>query len=379
MSEKLAVKRLTASDLTFFEWQYKKNPSSKQKAINLNADVLVEKLYPDLKNPPSQYRSDKGITIGMSISIYGPGLAGEYTLQRKIVKTLGAKNWRLNGEIVSNPENDPLRFNTLTVNDLAIFDFGQNDIPTSSKVVFIAATVLEDKDIYQSLNTFLGTGRSMATLTPTELEKLAVAADVVADHPIYELTLDTDELSSDVEDIVLGGSGRRARTVSWSSTRKISRADLQKAKENADMIGVRGEQYVYQYLQKLKAKGIIREFAWTASENAISPYDFWISYDGTTKTLIDVKSTQGEFERTLHISLNELLRMREGPEKYAIYRVFDIKEATAQLRIADDLGSWANQILQVFDGLPQGISSDSISLSPDVLRFGPTIGLEIEE
>jgi hypothetical protein len=98
-----------------------------------------------------------------------------------------------------------------------------------------------------------------------------------------------------------------------------------------------------------------------------------------TPILIDVKSTQGEFERTLHISLSELLRMKEGPERYDIYRVFDIKEETAQLRIAENVGEWANNIIQAFEGLPSEITVDSISCYPRILHFGPAITLKIEK
>ena len=45
MSRKLALKRLTASDLTFFEWHFRNHNAGNQKAINLNADVFVEELF----------------------------------------------------------------------------------------------------------------------------------------------------------------------------------------------------------------------------------------------------------------------------------------------------------------------------------------------
>ena len=50
MMDKLALKRLTASDLTFFEWQFKNRNAGNQKAINLNADVFSNQLYPALES-----------------------------------------------------------------------------------------------------------------------------------------------------------------------------------------------------------------------------------------------------------------------------------------------------------------------------------------
>ena len=50
MMDKLALKRLTASDLTFFEWHFKNRNVGNQKAINLNADVFSDQLYPALEN-----------------------------------------------------------------------------------------------------------------------------------------------------------------------------------------------------------------------------------------------------------------------------------------------------------------------------------------
>ena len=163
MPRKLAIKRLTVSDLTFFAWQHKNNPSSKQKAINLNVNVFVEELYPGLRDS-TQNR------LPIDVFIYGPGLAGEYNLQRKIVKTVGAKNWRLNGEIVANPEDNPSRFDTLANNDFAIFDFSEGVIPSSVKLVFIAAAISEDKNVHYALNQLLD-GTSMIALPTTTLEE----------------------------------------------------------------------------------------------------------------------------------------------------------------------------------------------------------------
>jgi len=369
MPRKLAIKRLTASELSFFKWQYNQNPSSKQKAINLDANIFVAKLYPGLADPSSPKR------FPVDVLIYGPGLEGGYNLQRKILKSEGSKNWRLNGEIVANPEENLQRFDVLTAGDFVIFDFNEGLYPSSVTLTFLAAAVPEDAGFQQALDRSGIT--KMIALTPSELDEVIKKVASVPTHHIYELTLDTDKLSADVEDAALGGSHGRTRL--RASIRKLSRQDFQKAKENADTVGLMGEQFVNEYLLQLKAAGRIRDFEWVSAQNAISPYDFWVDYDGTGKTFADVKSTQGEFERILHVSFNELLQMRAGTERYDIYRVYDINESSAQLRVTEGVREFAAGILDILERLPGGISSDSVSFSPTVLPFGAPVALEMAE
>ena len=95
--------------------------------------------------------------------------------------------------------------------------------------------------------------------------------------------------------------------------------------------------------------------------------------------LVDVKSTQGEFKREIHVSLNELQRMASGPERYDIYRVSEIKEGTAQLYIAKDVGEFAKSVLKALEYLPSGVFSDSVSFAPTLLFFGPVETIELSE
>ena len=44
MVDRIVLKRLTASDLTFFKSLFRTLSAGNQKAINLNADVFVEQL-----------------------------------------------------------------------------------------------------------------------------------------------------------------------------------------------------------------------------------------------------------------------------------------------------------------------------------------------
>src|SRR2546423_2477003 len=371
MARKLAIKRLTASDLTFFEWQFKNNNAGNQKAINLNSDVFVEQLYPGLRD------FDRSVArrLPVDVFIYGPGLEGELNIQRKIVKSTGSKNWRLNGEFVYNPDEGRLRFNSLEPNDFAVFDFSEGVSPESVKIIFIAGAIPEDKRLHTLFDQFLG-GNKMIAISPPELETVVSNANLVKEHPIYRLTLDADTLDSEVEDIALGGSQAREKLIKRSH-RNWSHDDIQRAKETADRVGMLGEQFVNDYLFKLEKEGKIHSFEWVSINNVISPYDFWVSNDGTTRTLIDVKSTEGDFERMLHVSLSELQQMSSGPEMYNIYRVFGIKDSTAQLSIAVNVGSFAKNVLTVLKDLPSGVSLDSVSFAPSVLSFETAITIEL--
>jgi len=118
-----------------------------------------------------------------------------------------------------------------------------------------------------------------------------------------------------------------------------------------ELYGRRGEEFVKAYLVDKQDKGKIHSFEWVSNQEAVSPYDFWLSIDGTSKILIDVKSTPGEFERNIHISFGELQRMSSGAERYDIYRIYEIDEnvGTAKLRIAEDVRSFAKGIIEVFE------------------------------
>jgi len=314
----------------------------------------------------------------MDLFIYGPGKTGVYNIQRKIVRSENSKNWRLNGETIPDLA-ETTRFNVLDAGDFAIFDFNEGMTPTSVTIVFIATSITEDTAIHDALHSCLGT-RSMIALSSSELESVVRSIDSVEEHPIFRITVDVDQPDSDLEEVALGGSlkppGKGIR--SRPSMRAISREDLLKAKENADSTGRRGEQFVNDYLAKLQIAGSIGNFRWVSDENAINPYDFQIN-DGVSEVFVDVKSTQGEFERDLHISFNELLQMAAGPERYDIYRVYEIKEGSAQLRITRDMKNFAERILSVLNALPNEVTSDSISFPPSLLQFEAPIELQVQE
>lgn len=369
MSRKLAVKRLTASDLTFFEWHFKNRPAGKQKAINLNADVFINELYPTLRD---YVQTQTGSRIPLDISIYGPGLESEYNLQRKIVRGNAYKNWRLNGEFVTNPDESPERFNILEPGDFVIFDFDGINVPIGAKAILVASKHLADTSLHASLDSFLGQFK-MKSFTPLDISKIIDGSEIISEHPINDLVLD-DAL----EDFVQGGNQGLQKLLSRPPGRRISTADLKKAKETAEANGRRGEEFVNAHLYSQKKLGNIRDYYWKSNENPVSVYDFSLTLPNGIKVLIDVKSTGKSFNLPFHVSLGEL-RCMANVERYDIYRIFSMGQDCAKLRIAESVHNFANEILEVFKELPEGISPDSVSVEPSSLIFTGEIDISIDE
>jgi hypothetical protein len=357
MQRRLALKRLTASDLTLFEWQFRNRPAGNQKSINLNSDVFIDELFPSL---PAVATSSNG-RIPLDLSIYGPGHAGIHNVQRKILKGVAYKNWRLDGEYINNPENHADRYNVLQPDDLAIFSFQGAVIPSSAKLVLLARGLPADQAIYYALLPLLGR-RSMVSVSADQLQARA-AGIIDADHPFNQLTLDAE-----LEDAALGGAKGSAALRSRRLGRAISREDLAHARQAANEIGLAGEEIVFEYLDRLKENGSIAAFRWEAEMNAVAPYDFLVTTLDNEEIAIDVKATAGAFERPIHISQGELTEMTSG-RRYDLYRVFEVTETGGKLRIAQSVGAFASAVLQGFAGLPAGVVVDSVSVAPSALRF----------
>ncbi len=61
--------------------------------------------------------------------------------------------------------------------------------------------------------------------------------------------------------------------------------------------------------------------------------------------------------------------MAYGQEQYHLYRVYEMRDSEAKLRISRDLRDFALEILDVFERLPHGVMPDSISVEPSMLEF----------
>ncbi|WP_442593314.1 protein NO VEIN domain-containing protein [Parapusillimonas sp. JC17] len=357
MPRKLALKRLTASDLTFFKWHFQYQPAGNQKAFNLDARILTGAMYPELGRP-STLRNPIYL---LTLHLFGPGLVQPYTLARKILKQ--QKNWRLNGEQIDNPDDDPERYNILSPGDFALFEFSGNDKPEAVKINFVASGVAADTAIHRELARRYPSG-SMWLLQETIIADVLAAAAPPAGHPLNGW-IESDAL----EDAALGGATGTAAINRRSGGRGITPEDFIRSRQAAEQTGVTGENLLNTYLDYERSQGRISEFEWTASINAVAPFDFQVSPTPGETRAIDAKSTSGAFTNPLHLSLGEVQRAVHGPEPYDIYRLYEVTDDTAKMRIARDIGPQLRDILDQLSALPSGVTADGISVRPSVLNF----------
>lgn len=359
-----AIKRLSSSDLTFFEFQFRRLNVGNQKSINLNADVFVDLIFPYARTvaagQPHQFP--------VKLQIYGPGL--RRTPDNKTRKVIAAggrqKNWRLNGEFVPDPADDPTRYHGLAAGDLVVFAFEESrvqPVPDAIALVLVSQSETADAPVRQALEALIG-GKKMALVTPADLATVTEVSP--ADHPIREI-LDI-ELDTALEDAALGSTEAIRKLRIRPSARRMSAAALAKARASAEANGRDGEVLVNIHLQKEQAEGRIRSFTWVSEENAISPWDFEVvKLDGTT-VRVEVKSTGGGFDRPIHISQNEVLAAADpGATRTDLYRVFALSDDGGWLQVAPGIAAVCRQIATAVSSLGAGITPDSYSM--DVSRF----------
>ncbi|OAI53797.1 hypothetical protein AYO46_00120 [Betaproteobacteria bacterium SCGC AG-212-J23] len=363
MHKKLALKRLTRSDLTLFEWQFRHVNAGNQKAINLNADVLVELLFPAM---PDEAKSRAG-KFAVDLDIYGPGPAPRLNLQRKIIKLGEYKNWRLNGEFIFNPPESPDRFNTLREGDIALLEFTGQHFPDSMRIALVSQAL--DAKLHAAFDRHLGS-RRMSEISPVDLDILLNHQGLLASFPIAGASLE-----SSLEDAAVGGAKGMRELKRRSGLRRISKEELQQARQKAEEIGALGEEFVNDHLTRELGAGRIEAFTWASRDNAIMPFDFEIR-EKAANQLVDVKTTRGPFENPLHISIAELLEMRDSTD-YRIFRVYGIVERQAKLRVSGPMKAFAEGVLKVLTNLPKGVEADAISVDPRTLTFAAETPLEV--
>ncbi|WP_082477599.1 DUF3883 domain-containing protein [Methylobacterium sp. Leaf93] len=361
---KYVIKRLRRSDLTFFEYQFRIQNAGNQKSLNLSRRVFIDLIFPSAPEIAAN-NGDGGIPapFHLPLTIYGPGeRRTPHILPRSILpKTQSQKNWRLNGEFVRDPDEDPNRYHALEADDVGVLAFEGEAFPTSVTLVLLSQSEPVDLDLRAGVLDAIS-NKAMGQISR---ERLAGIIDRSASptHPIREL-LDSD-LDAVVEDAALGSASAVRKLRRSGSARRMSAKALQKARRNAEIIGRNGELLLNDWLQMEVETGRLRSAVWTAEVNAISPWDFVVEENDGTEIRIEVKSTAGPFERDFHISQAEIEWAAEpGAPRTDLYRLFQLQDGTASLRICQDIRRFAIKIIESIVNLDVGIVPDSYTVSP---------------
>lgn len=363
MEQRLALKRLSESDLTLFEIHFRLTNGTKQKAFNMDRAVFIDLLFPEL---PARLDVAKD-RVPLDLSIYGPGEAGLHNLQRKILKQ--KKNWRLNGELIYDPPDEEGRYDPLRKGDFAIFDFADGSEPRAARMYLIASALKEDKGLHAALDEryspALSKHRSMVLIEPAELQEIIDGQSLAEGHPVNDL-IDGGFL----EDAAQNGAEGIAQLKRRRGSRGVSRSELDRARKSAERIGLLGEEILNEWFDRQTEGGHLEEYQWDAYANALSPFDFTIRPVGGADRSVDAKSTAGPFANRIHISLAELEEMAYGARVYDIYRLYEVAGDRAKLRVSEDMKAFASAVLNGMSSLPEGVRADSVSVDPLALPFG---------
>jgi Domain of unknown function (DUF3883) len=334
----------------------------------MDAAVFVRQLYPSL---PEAALTLPGRRVPPDISIYGPGTAPMHNLQRKILKQ--EKNWRLNGEYIDNPDDAPNRYNELREGDFAVFEFTGFPFPTAAKMVLVSKSNASDTELHRDLEKRFGQ-TSMVALTPQLLEEIIDFASPPKDHPIHEWA------GADViEEAAFGNALSIEKLLKRRQGRGLTPEELLVARASGERTGQLGEELIDVYFKTKKEGGDLLDYEWVSQTNAIAPYDFRVEWKGQRPMLLDVKSTRGEFNNPIHVSLGELVKSQKGPERYEIYRLYEVTDRSAKLRVSKNVSKSFKPILDAVADLPTGVCADGFSIAVDVLHFGDEIEIKLDD
>ena len=144
-------------------------------------------------------------------------------------------------------------------------------------------------------------------------------------------------------------------------SKKYKPFDVETAKINIAKIGKRGEELVNNYLERQKSLKAIESFEWmNRSRESGLPYDFILNKEH----YIDVKSTRFDFSQKIVFSNQEVGFIYQlGPTfSYSVYRVFDITETSADLKIC-------TQCMPYIESINKDVQefNDSITLNKTTL------------
>jgi len=389
MPDYVVLKRLTLnSDLGWFKSIFEKHHlKTRQKAITLNKEVM-NALWPSLLIRQDAYEHHKVLqnaakalgsagqaifdaekaaakavgTIPVRVEVHGPGGKPPILMDRIIA--LQDKNWRLNGDFVTDPPGDPTRFYpTMQEGDLALIGF--NDVGWPADPVVVLLSQSNDAPLWAALRARVSKGRSsMVEVDPADLVSLANAHGLAPGHVIRTLGSTSTPLPPGS---LPGPTAPLPKTRGRSTaTSKATPAQLAARLAAAAAVGQLGEELVDSYLSVQRSSGQPTH-TWISQNYAEHPYDFEVlSATGAVIDVVDAKSTSQAWTADFYMSAAEVSYAAASPVPYRIYRVSEIAPGTsAQLRVSDDIRSLAATIVSgVLASAQAGTRATGFAINP---------------
>ena len=154
---------------------------------------------------------------------------------------------------------------------------------------------------------------------------------------------------------------------------KFRDADVKKARNYIYEIGKQGESLINEYLDRQRTEKIVAEYDWmNKSGEQGKPYDFYIKYCNGLEQWIDVKTTEYEFEQAVIVSKNEIKFITEKEaKKYAIFRVYSIKELQAKLKVCSECLMYIKKLYRDIDYMTQSMSDYKAAMVNYKIAFEP--------
>jgi Domain of unknown function (DUF3883) len=393
VSDYVVLKRLTLnSDLGWFKSIFDGHAlNTKQKSITLNK-VVLNAIWPSLLTREAMYNacktamretkalSPEGMakyaaekakarmvgTLPVHVELHGP--AGKPPISMDRIIALQDKNWRLNGDFVLDPPEDPARFYpVMQEGDLALIGLDGVEWPTSTTVILLSQT--GDVALWESLQGRVSRGtRSMVRVDPADLIALADSLGLAADHVVRHLVGTAPAAPGAVE----GTSSHLPPTLAPTKlgvsppALTTTPAQLAERRAKAARIGLLGEKMVDAYLDAEAAPGQAAHI-WVSQKFAEHPYDFeLLAPSGAVVTVLDAKATSRNWKDEFYMSAAELIYAASSPVPYLIYRVSRVAEgASGELRISEDIREFARTVVEaLLSSSPTGTRLTELAVHP---------------
>lgn len=322
----ITIKKLTKSDLTIISRFWDKK--LKQLAICLKKNY-IETLGSDFST------MEVGESIKFDMTYYGPSNADALI---RTGASIGRqqKDWRLQSASIKGDDDSESRFGILDrEGTYFIFSLSTLDENKTGVGLLLSQNDETDKLIIQKIHSY-----GNKPISSNILIELIDDVGLPTNHAIYKVIANLEENDNNeiqVGDISIEGNSR-----------KVSKEELQKQIEAASKIGEQGENLLDSWLggfPVIFGKKVVNH-KWVSNVSATSPYDFSITFEDNQILFVELKSTTQNFNSKFYISQGELKKMVSS--NVAIFRLFEMTENKAKLRICVHTNDRSHEVLETF-------------------------------